>query len=194
MSGAASIRGSLARAARLGRFGVDLAVAAHRIRRPTKLTFVVTDACSCRCAICALWKEPRTGAGTAEIRALFAANPFLSWINLSGGEVVERGDFEEIAAAAVESTRCAALDFPTAGQRPETVERGAAAALRAGVPRLFVSVSLDGPPEIHDALRGTPGAFARALETIDRLRSGAGGCRATPASRCRRATTAIPTN
>jgi sulfatase maturation enzyme AslB (radical SAM superfamily) len=36
--------------------------------------------------------------------------------------------------------------------------------------RLSIAVSLDGPPEVHDAIRRTPGSYARALETLQRLR------------------------
>lgn len=160
--------GIAARAARTLRFAADLA--GMRGAGPFKLTYVVTDECSCRCAICRLWQAPRAGATGDEIEAVFAANPALSWINLSGGEVVERDDFAAVVGAAIGHTRCAALDFPTAGQRPDRVVAGVRAALSAGAPRLFVTVSLDGPPEVHDSLRGTAGAFARALETIRELR------------------------
>lgn len=138
---------------------------------PFKLTFVVTDECSCRCAICLLWKAPRRGPTTSEIEALFRSNPQLSWINLSGGEVAERTDFGAIVEAAVRHTRVAALDFPTAGQRPDAVVSAVQSALRTELPRLFVTVSIDGPPTLHDALRGTPHAFERAIDTIDRLRA-----------------------
>lgn len=156
------------RIARTMRFGTDLLGIGRR--GPFKLTYIVTDECSCRCAICHLWKDPRAGASLAEIEALFAANPWLSWINLSGGEVVERDDFAAIVEAAISRTRCAAIDFPTAGQSPDRVVAGARAALDAGAPRLFVTISIDGPPDVHDSLRGTPGAFARARETIAALR------------------------
>ena len=142
----------------------------RRARRPFKLTFSVTDECSCRCAICHLWKQPRKGASLEEIEQLFRANPFLAWINLTGGEVLERTDFVEIVRAAHGLTRVCLLDFPTAGQQPEQIEDRIREVLRLRLPRLLVSVSLDGPPEVHDRLRGTQGAFARAAETLQRLK------------------------
>jgi len=138
--------------------------------RPFKLTFSVTDECSCRCAVCHLWKAPRPGPSLSSIERLFAANPYLAWINLTGGEVLERPDFVEIVRAAHRSTRVCLLDFPTAGQRPEEIEERIREVLKLGLPQLFVTVSLDGPPEVHDRLRGTPGAFSRAAETIRRLK------------------------
>lgn len=136
---------------------------------PYKLTYIVTEDCSCRCTVCRLWRSPAPGAGLDEIRELFRNNPHLSWINLSGGDVVERDDFCEIVQAAVESTRVYALDFPTAGQQPAEVERRVREVLRLPLPRLFVTVSLDGPEAIHDRLRGVRGAFTRGVETHERL-------------------------
>ncbi|MBL8768414.1 MAG: radical SAM protein [Planctomycetes bacterium] len=150
-------------------FYADLAAAQFRRRTPYKLTYIVTDECSCRCAICALWKAPRPGARTDEIERLFAANPELSWINLSGGDVVERDDFLAIVTAAVSRTRVFVLDFPTAGQEPERVEDAVRATLELPLPKLVVTVSIDGPPELHDRLRGRAGAFDRARETFERL-------------------------
>lgn len=155
--------------ARALRFFADLASAQMRSKAPFKLTYVVTDDCSCRCAICALWQAPRSGAPLEDIERLFTANPELAWINLSGGDVVERDDFEAIVAAAVERTRVYVLDFPTAGQHPERVERAVRSVLALPLPRLVVTVSIDGPKELHDRLRGTPGAFERARETFMRL-------------------------
>lgn len=152
------------------RFWGDLAAAQWGRATPFKLTYIVTDECSCRCAICALWQEPRRGAGIDEIERLFAANPQLSWINLSGGDVVERADFEAIVAAALRHTRVFVLDFPTAGQQPERVEAAVRAVLALPLPRLVVTVSIDGPPELHDRLRGKVGAFELARETLTRLR------------------------
>ncbi len=140
-------------------------------RAPYKLTYIVTDECSCRCAICLLWKAPRKGQDLATIERFFRANPQLSWINLSGGEVAERDDFAAIVESAVIATKVLVLDFPTAGQSPRTIESAVRGALSTALPRLFVTVSIDGPPAVHDVLRGTPGAFDRARETLARLRA-----------------------
>ena len=35
-----------------------------------------------------------------------------------------------------------------------------------GVPKFFVTVSLEGPPSLHDRLRGRPGAFDAMVETV----------------------------
>ncbi len=156
---------------RLLAFATDAARANFGRTRPFKLTFIVTEVCSCRCAACQLWRAPRPGPGLDEVRRFFAANPHLSWLNLSGGEVVEHPCFVDLVEAAVRATRVYALDFPTAGQRPEETEQRVRAVLELPLPRLFVTVSLDGPPAVHDRLRGLPGAFERAGDTFRRLRA-----------------------
>jgi MoaA/NifB/PqqE/SkfB family radical SAM enzyme len=62
------------------------------------------------------------------------------------------------------------LDFPTTGQRTDRIVSDVSRIARLGVPRLYVTVSLEGPPPLHDRLRGRPGAFARAVETFSALR------------------------
>lgn len=145
---------------------------------PFKLTLQVTDGCSLRCAICSLWKAPRPDPPLADLEALFAANPPITWLNLTGGEAFERSDFLGIAEAAVRSTDVALLNVPTAGQRPDDIEAKTRALLDLPFVRIGITVSLDGPREVHDRLRGRPGAFDRAVETLSRLRA-LGGRRLT---------------
>lgn len=63
------------------------------------------------------------------------------------------------------------LDFPTNGFNPDLVEASVKKILSLyNLPKLLVTVSLDGPPELHDTIRGVTGAWERAVETFRRLR------------------------
>ena len=42
--------------------------------------------------------------------------------------------------------------------------------LKRGVGRLMVTISMDGPKEMHEQMRGLPGSWDRAIETFRRLR------------------------
>ncbi len=152
-----------------------LGAAILRARRgpydPFKLTWILTEHCSLRCGPCQLWaRDPQAGPDLATVRAVLDANPQLTWLNLSGGDLVERHDapaiLDEVARRLPD---LALLDFPTAGQD----ERGALAALAplldSDIPRIYVSVSLDGPDEVHDRVRGRRGAARRARATLARL-------------------------
>lgn len=138
---------------------------------PTRVTAILTERCHLRCDFCRLWEAPHPGAPLSEWSTVFRSNPGLRWVNLSGGELfaLDRlGPFLEQLVG--DLPHLALLDFPTAGQRPAEVEKTVRQLLATRLPRLVVSVSLDGGPALHDELRGVPGAFERALETYLLLR------------------------
>jgi MoaA/NifB/PqqE/SkfB family radical SAM enzyme len=149
------------------------------VRRPAapwKLTLAVTYLCNHRCLHCGIWhRTPDGELTTAEFRALFAANPQIRWLDLTGGEPTTRSDFPEIVRAATELLpRLVLLHFPTNGSLADRAVAAAEAALEQAPPQLILTVSLDGPPRIHDAVRGTAGAWEQAMETFTRLRDLAG--------------------
>jgi len=153
-----------------------LARAVLRARRrpfdPFKLTWIVTERCSLHCGPCQLWVgTPHDGPDLATCRRVLDANPQLTWLNLSGGDLVERPDAPALLSAVAESLPdLALLDFPTAGQDTAAVLAAIEPLLDSAIPRLFVSVSLDGPDAVHDRVRRKRGAAAAARATWRRLR------------------------
>lgn len=148
-------------------------VRAHRgSTRPWKATVVLTERCDCRCEICRIWEKPKGKEPTPdEVAAFLRSASGIRWLNLTGGEIFLRDDVEEICAKAFEAEpRLAVLDFPTTGQRTDRIVESVARIARLGVPRFFVTVSVEGPPDLHDVLRGRPGAFDRMIETYRALR------------------------
>ncbi len=150
-----------------------------RKRRPIQLTFFVTRRCNARCPWCFYLKgRPPPAEGDplslAEIREISASLGRLLWVAFSGGEVFLRDDLAEISALFHDRNRPRILLFPTNGLLPEAITEQTELILRR-CPKsiIVVKVSLDGLDGAHDALRGSPGAFAKALETyrsIARLR------------------------
>jgi MoaA/NifB/PqqE/SkfB family radical SAM enzyme len=140
--------------------------------RPFKVIWALTDRCDCRCEACLIWKKPKGQELTpAEIGAALAAAPWIRWVNLTGGEPFLRDDLVDVVRAIVAALpRLAVLDFPTTGQRTERILDGVAAMAALKIPRLFVTVSLEGPPPLHDRLRGRPGAFENLCRTWAGLR------------------------
>lgn len=142
-----------------------------RAGQPMKVTAVLTERCHLRCDFCRLWEKPDAGVSTETWLAFFRANPFLRWVNLTGGELFAKERLDALLGGIVAALpRLALLDFPTAGQRPDEVEAAVRSLLATRLPRLAVTVSLDGGPALHDRLRGVDGAFERAFETFARLR------------------------
>jgi MoaA/NifB/PqqE/SkfB family radical SAM enzyme len=160
----------------VGLVGPVLASNLGRLDAPWKLTYAITYVCNHRCEHCNIWtRRPKGELDLARITALFAANPQLRWLDLTGGEPTARADLPDVVrAAARHLPSLLVLHFPTNGSRPERALAAAEAARDAGPAKVIVTVSLDGPPAVHDALRGTPGAWDAAVETFARLRAARG--------------------
>ncbi|GJM20179.1 MAG: hypothetical protein DHS20C15_00940 [Planctomycetota bacterium] len=153
--------------------GAALLRARGRRFDPFKLTWILTERCSQRCRSCHLWaREAPSGPTLERIEHVLAANPQLTWLNLSGGDFVERDDAPEILRRAVEHLPdLCLLDFPTAGQDTEATLAALQPVLDSAVPHVVVTVSLDGPDDVHDRVRGSTGSARRARATYAALKA-----------------------
>ena len=143
-------------------------------RRPLHLTFFATRRCDARCPFC--FSRGRAASGgpelsAAEIDRLAPTVGPLLWLAFSGGEPTLREDLPEIAAIFSRHCRPVFVLLSTNGLDPDRTAV-ATRGLLAAAPRSTVAVklSLDGPAEVHDRLRGLPGAHARVLESLALLR------------------------
>jgi hypothetical protein len=160
------------------RFALRTAASASAIEgRPTKLNFVITKRCDSRCVYCDIWKVKDTPGGLdnelslEEIQAVAAANPYLQWIDFTGGEPTDRPDFPQIVQAfALACPDLLLAHFPTNGIATKRITEMVAEIRRTIRARLVVSVSIDGPPELNDRLRGIRNDFAHAVDTFASLR------------------------
>ena len=141
--------------------------------RPFKITLMLTDRCDCRCEGCRIWEQPKGRELTpAEIERVLAAAPSLRWVNLTGGEPFLRNDMVDVVAAVRAALpKLAVVDFPTTGQRTDVILRDVEAMTALDIPKLVVTCSLEGPPLLHDKLRGREGAFDRMMATYEGLRA-----------------------
>jgi len=155
--------GSLVGALRRGTAGDGL---------PYKLTLILTRDCPTRCSFCSIWETPSPDELTPqEWDQVFASAPHTVWANLSGGEIFQRKDIGDVIdALTARMPRLYLVDFPTTGYFPERLLDSCRRLVQGGVRRVLVTVSLDGPPELHDRLRGREGAHAKACEAMRRLR------------------------
>ncbi|MFH1464524.1 MAG: radical SAM protein [Pseudomonadota bacterium] len=140
---------------------------------PYKLLLSLTDHCTHRCRACRTWTvTPGDELRPAEVGALLAGLPSLRWLDLTGGEIVARPDADALAdAIAGQAGRLVFLHFATNGWEPVKVSSFARRLLAARGPRLVVTVSLDGDEALHDQMRGQPGAFGRAVDTVRALQA-----------------------
>ncbi|GFE56437.1 radical SAM protein [Geobacter sp. AOG1] len=141
---------------------------------PYRLTYAVTGRCQARCIMCNIWqKPPADELSLAEIDAFFTRANKFSWINLTGGELFLRDDIADIVRSI--STHCRGLyllNFPTNGYQTEKIVATVREILdHLTISRFMVTVSLDGPRDLHDTIRNLPGSWDRALATFRQLRT-----------------------
>ncbi|MEO8603662.1 MAG: radical SAM protein [bacterium] len=145
----------------------------HRPSAPTRVVMDLTRRCNLRCKMCHTW-EVQAGheLSVDEVRHILAQMPHLNWLDLTGGELFLRQDAVQILEAVCEVPSLGVLHFPTNGWFTARILEGVARvrALRPDID-LILTVSIDGPPAIHDRMRGREGSFTRALDTFTRLRA-----------------------
>jgi MoaA/NifB/PqqE/SkfB family radical SAM enzyme len=149
-----------------------------RLRHPLKVSLAVTWRCNLRCRMCNIWRRDPGGdeLTAAEVDDFFRRADGFRWVGFTGGEPFLRADLPELVDAAV--ARCRGLDAVhanTNGQLREPVVALLEHARRRH-PRVaaVLTVSVDGPPAVHDAIRGRDGAWRRAVETFAAAKGVAG--------------------
>ncbi len=144
------------------------------LEQPYRLFVHVTNACNARCTMCGIWRKPvGDELSTHELLDVLGnAARYIQWMDITGGEVFLREDiFDILQFVADGMPRMAMFHFATNGLLTERVVRGAEIVARSRIPRFIVTVSLDGPPELHDRMRGVNGCWERSVETFRALRA-----------------------
>jgi MoaA/NifB/PqqE/SkfB family radical SAM enzyme len=139
-----------------------------KAKRPTPLfaSYNVTSRCNMKCSFCDWWKMNMPELPTK--KALTAIDEVcslgVSFFDLSGGEPLLRKDLLILARKA--SSYGCLVSMNTNG----TLLKSGRASEIADVFDVVV-VSLDGPKEIHDKIRGVAGTYDKAIEAIKLLKA-----------------------
>jgi len=140
---------------------------------PTFLIYQATNQCNSRCRMCNIWKKDSKGElSAADIGKLFRKPLFrkLRWVNLTGGEPFMRKDIVKIVEMLCSLPRFEGVAIPTNGFLTERIVSDAGKILKLlGSRFLSITVSLDGYEKTHDEIRGVPGAYKKAIATIEKL-------------------------
>lgn len=149
---------------------------------PLHLTVYVTGVCNLRCRHCFHFKEVAAGVPGPELESFekLAAStqsmgPML-WVSIGGGEPFMRRDLPAIANA-FGRRGLRHLAIPTNGLVDRQVDMTGEMADANPDTYLSVSVSFDGPPDIHDEIRQVPGGHAKSMRAVRALQSAKGGGR-----------------
>lgn len=143
-----------------------------REKRLYEVIFFVTSVCNAKCRTCFYWESLNQKGDLTfeEIQTLSQTMPPFHHLILSGGEPTLRRDLPEIIHLFYVNNGIRFLNFPTNGLKP-AVSRDFTDRMLTENPELTISlnVSIDGLAQTHDRIRGVPGNFRQAEETIRAL-------------------------
>jgi MoaA/NifB/PqqE/SkfB family radical SAM enzyme len=148
----------------------------RHLKTPTRLIFYVTNRCNARCQHCFFAAHLNTDRSEElhldEIeRVAVSFRHRIRSLLLTGGEPTLRDDLPAICRLFDRRNRTALFTIPSNGLDPDRIAAMMEEILNTTRAQVNAQVSLDGPPAVHDRLRGVPGGFDRALETARRLRA-----------------------
>ncbi len=140
-------------------------------RFPQWLIYFVTARCNARCPMCFYLDEINDARqsgelSSEEVRRIAASIPPITYLSLSGGEPFLRDDVGDLVQAFIDGGDPVYVSIPTNGSFPDRVERTFEVLSRRNPSTNFdLHLSLDGPPEVHDGIRGSRATYARVMET-----------------------------
>lgn len=142
-------------------------------KAPMNLTLSVSFKCSSRCKTCNIYKKKADELALEEWQKIFKSlgkNPF--WVTISGGEPFLRNDLTELVFSLYDNCQPSIINIPTNGllkdRIPNTVKQIARHCEKS---QIVINVSIDEIGNKHDAIRGVPGNYEKAIETFTALRS-----------------------
>ncbi|HEC97622.1 MAG TPA: radical SAM protein [Nitrospirae bacterium] len=143
---------------------------------PIHLTLFLTKRCNARCPFCFYLSADNYASAEAaeltleEIEKVSSSMGNLLWLALSGGELFLRKDLYEIVEVFYAQNKPAIILMPTNGLLTDVVRNQAEKILQHCKNSVVtIKLSLDGPEEIHDAIRGVKGSFRKMMETYRAL-------------------------
>ena len=134
--------------------------------KPLFASYNVTGRCNMRCAFCEWWKndipELPTNKALAAIDAVCSLG--VPFFDLSGGEPLLRKDLTVLAKRVASHGCLVSMNTNGTLLNEDRVSE---------VADVFdtIVVSLDGPKEVHDRIRGVPGTYDKATEAIRLLKA-----------------------
>lgn len=138
---------------------------------PYELNFAITYKCNSRCKICNIWKKiPKNELTLNEIKKITENLSFIHWVRLTGGEPFLREDYVDIVKLFNKNLNLFLLTTPTNGLIPNMICEKIESVLKFLKNRYVITVSLDGPKNIHNKIRGIKTAWDCAIKTFCELK------------------------
>jgi radical SAM protein with 4Fe4S-binding SPASM domain len=145
-------------------------------KNPIHLTFFLTRRCNARCPFCFYLsrkndaKKQDAELTVEEITRISASLGKLLWLAFSGGEIFLRDDIVKITRIFYKQNKPAIILLPTNGLLPQKIRENTEQILQqCPQSTIVVKLSLDGPEDIHDDIRGVKGSYRKTMQTCAAL-------------------------
>lgn len=139
---------------------------------PYRLNLAITKECHSKCTTCNIWNLPQNKKhelSLAEYQKIAKQFSSLRWLSLTGGEPTDRIDLPDIVETFAKHTPLYLINLSTNGLNRKRVVQAVNSILEIDVKKVAIAVSIDGPKEIHDQIRGIRGGYQLATETLKEL-------------------------
>ncbi|MBF0531828.1 MAG: radical SAM protein [Candidatus Omnitrophica bacterium] len=157
-----------------GFIGAIIASNFKRLSSPFKLGYAVTYRCNLKCKMCNIWHKDDHSRELSvfDIEKFFLKPHGLHWVGLTGGECFLRADLPEIADVIISNSKqLSAMHIATNGTRTDKIDHFMTEVRKKHRKIKFVfTVSIDGPSDIHNKIRGVEGVWEKALTTFKMLK------------------------
>lgn len=147
----------------------------RNLHYPSYAIFFVTARCNARCRMCFYQDNMDANAAKDELSLeeyakIAQSMKMVNILGISGGEPFIRKDLEGIVKIFYEKCSPYVVDIPTNGYFVESVARQVEA-IAASCPKMVVDIqlSIDGPEDVHNRIRGLKGSYARLRDTYKQL-------------------------
>ena len=152
-----------------------LSMKAHglpEVGTPPFLILFINSICNLKCEHCFVWDRlnKHDDLTFEELVALSEDLGPIENLYLSGGEPFMRSDFAEVCLQFIARNGTRQIYVPTNAYYTEKTITALEKVLQNPDLQLFAcEISLDGLPQFHNAFRGNPHSFEKAMETYDAL-------------------------
>lgn len=128
------------------------------------LNLIVNDYCNHKCDSCGIWKnKSRVNMPAQYVEKLMRLFPEVEDISLTGGEPFMHPNLPDLISPIVEARNLKMLFINTNGSMPKRVKE---VLDTFSFNDTYLCVSLEGPPELHNKLRGVK-SYSTTLETLN---------------------------
>ena len=140
---------------------------------PANLTISLLYQCNSRCRTCNVYKKKATNLTPDEYKKIFTGlgtTPY--WVTLSGGEPFLRTDIADVCKLLFDICRPHVLNIATNGILTDDIAKRMEDILTfSRGTTVTVNVSIDHVGDKHDAIRGVPGNYVKAVATFEKLKA-----------------------